>query len=172
MRIISGCYRGRKLRHYFCGATRPTTDRVKENVFNTLANYIDFSGIKVLDLFAGTGQYGLECLSRGAGFVHFNDYNEKAVSVIKENLSGVEGNYKITDKNYLDAPSGKYDLVFLDPPYASNFGEIAIKKLLPSGAIIVFETDKEFIHENIFAVKKYGRANVYLLKSPLLKSRE
>ena len=93
MRIIAGSHRGKKLIEYYSPNTRPTTDRVKENVFNLLSNYLDLNGVRVLDLFAGTGAYGIECLSRGAGYVHFNDYDAKAVAVIKKNLAQIWHNY-------------------------------------------------------------------------------
>ena len=86
MRIIAGTHRGKKLVEYFSPTTRPTTDRVKENVFNLLSNYVDFNQVKVLDLFAGTGAYGIECLSRGAKFVHFNDIDSVALNVVKRIL--------------------------------------------------------------------------------------
>jgi 16S rRNA (guanine966-N2)-methyltransferase len=97
MRIIAGRYRGRRLAEYFTDTTRPTTDRVKENVFNILSNTLNFDGISVLDLFAGTGQYGIECLSRGAKFVLFNDSDAAAAEIIKKNLKNITENHKISN---------------------------------------------------------------------------
>ena len=173
MRIIAGKYRGRKLAEFFNDTTRPTTDRVKENVFNVLSNIINFDGASVLDLFAGTGQYGIECLSRGASFVAFNDVDAAAVSVIKKNLRDVHGNYMIINKEYPDALTyKKYDLIFLDPPYATELGIDAIKiivekKLLTANGVIVFETDKADLTFGGFSVttKKYGTAYIYFLVS-------
>ena len=162
MRIIAGTHRGKKLVEYYTLTTRPTTDRVKENVFNLLGNYLDLQGARVLDLFAGTGAYGIECLSRGAGFVHFNDFDIAAINVIKKNLGQIWHNYCITQKDYLAALSGEYDLIFLDPPYASDYGKRAIDAI--SHGLIVFETDREFNHPQIIATKHYGRAWIYLIQ--------
>ena len=114
MRIIAGTHRGKKLIEYYAPTTRPTTDRVKENVFNLLSNYVDFKGLRVLDLFAGTGAYGIECLSRGAGYVSFNDNDQSAINVIKKNIGQIWQNYSISKKDYLSAINSKYDLIFLD----------------------------------------------------------
>ncbi|MBO5229208.1 MAG: RsmD family RNA methyltransferase [Clostridia bacterium] len=164
MRIIAGSHRGKKLVEYYAPKTRPTTDRVKENVFNLLANYVDFNGLRVLDLFAGTGAYGIECLSRGASFVHFNDTDSMAISVIKKNLGQIWQNYRVTKKDYLNAIGGDYDVIFLDPPYASDYGEKAID-VIQSG-LIVFETDHEFEHAQIIDSRRYGRTWIYLIKKP------
>jgi len=167
MRIIAGRYRGKKLAEYYTPSTRPTTDRVKENVFNVLSNRIDFNGIRVLDLFAGTGQYGIKCLSRGAGFVTFNDYDETAVSVIKKNLKTIDGKWTVTNLDFMTALNNaeQYDLIFLDPPYASNLGEQAIeiiknKKKLAQFGLIVFECDTMGLYPDC---KRYGRTNIYFI---------
>lgn len=162
MRIIAGSHRGKKLYEYHTPQTRPTTDRVKENVFNVLVNYLDLTQVKVLDLFAGTGAYGIECLSRGALFVHFNDHDTAAVQVIKRNLGTTWHNCRVTLGDWTTAVKGDYDLIFIDPPYASDLGTQAINAL-PRG-LIVFETDREFKHPAIFLTKHYGRAWVYFLK--------
>lgn len=162
MRIIAGTHRGKKLVEYYSATTRPTTDRVKENVFNLLNNYLDLRTARVLDLFAGTGAYGIECLSRGAKFVHFNDQDAMAISVIKKNLGKIWTNYQITQQDYLTALDGNYDLIFLDPPYASDYAAQAIAKI--NRGLIVLETDQEFSHPNILVSRQYGRARIYLLK--------
>lgn len=163
MRIIAGTHRGKKLVEYFNPQTRPTTDRVKENVFNLLQNHLDLHGVRVLDLFAGTGAYGIECLSRGAGFVHFNDHDAQAVQVIKKNLGHIWQNCQVTQKDYLEVLArADYDLIFLDPPYASDFGEQAIARI--KHGLIVFETDHEIVDPNIFLARRYGRVHLYFLK--------
>ena len=162
MRIIAGSHRGKKLFEYYTPETRPTTDRVKENVFNVLSNYLIFTDLRVLDLFAGTGAYGIECLSRGAKFVHFNDHDAAAVQVIKRNIGTTWRNCRVTQDDWQAAVKDNYDLIFLDPPYASDLGTQAIDRL--KRGIIVFETDREFTHPAIFLTKKYGRAWVYFLK--------
>ena len=162
MRIIAGTHRGKKLVEYYTPTTRPTTDRVKENVFNLLSNYIDFNGIRVLDLFAGTGAYGIECLSRGAKFVHFNDYDAAALNVVKKNLGNTWQNYRISQKDYRAVLNETYDLIFLDPPYASDYGARAIDMI--QHGLIVFESDHEFNHEQMIDSRHYGRTWIYLIK--------
>ena len=162
MRIIAGTHRGKKLIEYYAPTTRPTTDRVKENIFNLLSNYVNFKGLRVLDLFAGTGAYGIECLSRGAGYVSFNDNDQSAINVIKKNIGQIWQNYSISKKDYLSAINSKYDLIFLDPPYDSDYGRRAID-VIQSG-LIVFETDREFSHPQIIEARRYGRAWVYLIQ--------
>lgn len=162
MRIIAGTHRGKKLVEYYTPTTRPTTDRVKENVFNLISNYIDLNGIRVLDLFAGTGAYGIECLSRGARFVHFNDFDANALSVVKKNIGQVWHNYSMSQKDFMVALQGNYDLIFLDPPYSSDYGSRAIDAI--QHGLIVFETDREFSHPNILLERKYGRTWIYLIQ--------
>ena len=162
MRIIAGTHRGKKLVEYFSPTTRPTTDRVKENVFNLLSNYVDFNQVKVLDLFAGTGAYGIECLSRGAKFVHFNDIDSVALNVIKKNLGKIWQNCRVMQKDYLAALNEQYDLIFLDPPYDSDFGIRAIDAI--QQGLIVYETDREFSHPQIIEARHYGRAWIYLIQ--------
>lgn len=162
MRIIAGTHRGKKLVEYYTPTTRPTTDRVKENVFNILSNYVDFNGLRVLDLFAGTGAYGIECLSRGAKFVHFNDLDSAALNVVKKNIGQTWHNYCLTQKDYSLLLDREFDLIFLDPPYDSDFGQRAIDKI--QHGLIVFETDHKFIHPQIIEARRYGRALIYLIQ--------
>ncbi len=162
MRIIAGTHRGKKLVEYYTPTTRPTTDRVKENVFNLLSNYVNFSGLRVLDLFAGTGAYGIECLSRGADFVHFNDLDSAAINVIKKNLGQIWRNCRVTQKDYRVVLNEKYDLIFLDPPYDSDYGTRAIDAI--QHGLIVFETDHEFVHPQIIEARQYGRTRIYLIQ--------
>ena len=162
MRIIAGTHRGKKLVEYYTPTTRPTTDRVKENVFNLLGNYLDFNGITVLDLFAGTGAYGIECLSRGAKFVLFNDFDPAAIAIVKKNLGATWHNCRVTQKDYLAAVNGDYDLIFLDPPYDSDYGRRAIDAI--GHGLIVFETDREFSHPQTILARRYGRTWIYLIQ--------
>ena len=97
MRIISGKYRGLKLAEFDGSDVRPTADRVKESLFNVLFGRV--VGARVLDLFCGSGNLGIECLSRGAEIVHFNDISPASINVLKKNLARLknERNYKITN---------------------------------------------------------------------------
>ena len=127
MNIITGKFKGRKLISLESDKTRPTLARVKESLFNMIADKI--GGSVVLDLFSGSGALGIECYSRGAGFVYFNDKNPEAKKVITKNLKGETEGFKILNLDYLDALNEikeKLDIVFLDPPYDSDFGEKAI----------------------------------------------
>ncbi len=130
MRVISGTYRGRKL-ITLAGddVTRPTTDRVKESLFNILQTRIRDS--VVLDLFAGSGALGIECVSRGAREVVFCDADRGAIEVIHKNIKGMAGNYNIVNADFLRVlkNGGKYDIIFIDAPYRSGLGEKALAKI-------------------------------------------
>lgn len=150
MRVITGTARGTKLKTPEGMLTRPTTDRVKEALFNIIQ--FDIAG-DVLDLFAGTGQLGIEALSRGAREAVFVDARRDACQVVRENLSKT----RLTERaqvvqmdylSYLGAGRGRFDLVFLDPPYAEVFLENALKRIseidiLTDGGIIICERPVE-----------------------------
>jgi len=174
MRIISGKYRGKKLKEFNLDSTKPTTDMVKESIFNLIQ--FDVLNAVVLDLFAGTGALGIEAISRGAKLTTLVDCNNAAIKIINENLKNIEGDYKVYNsdyKSFLNKNKEKYDLVFLDPPYKTDYGIDAInmllqREMLTKNAIIIFETsdDMEFTFPNSFNVsrKKYGTIAVYKLE--------
>ena len=175
MRIVSGKYRGKKLREFELSSTKPTLDRVKESIFNLIQ--FEISDAVVLDLFAGTGALGIEAISRGAQKTYLVDANREAINIIKDNLKGIEGEYFVLNKDFkefLNSTNEKFDIVLLDPPYKTNFGIESIEtlinnQLLNENAIIIFETSEEkefsFNFEN-FEVKrkKYGTVVVYKLE--------
>ena len=145
MRVITGTARGRRLKELEGMETRPTTDRVKEGLFNIIQ--FDIEGRRVLDLFAGTGQLGIECLSRGAASAVFVDRRADAVKLIKDNLKTTE----LTDRarvvsgdsmEFLKGLRETFDLIFLDPPYEAGLLEEAIAHiakfdiLSPHGIIV------------------------------------
>ncbi len=175
MRIISGKYRGMNLSEFKTGGIRPTADRVKESVFNILA--AEIAGAKVLDLFCGSGGLGLECVSRGAGSVRFNDISEESIKVLKKNLLRInEKNIIISRSDFSVCLYGgkKYDLIFLAPPYKSDAGLRALeiigqKNLLEYGGIAVYEHDMPFVeHVNgliKFDERKYGITYVTFFKT-------
>lgn len=146
MRIVAGRARGRKLFTPSGMDIRPTTDKVKEALFSILQ--FDLPGKRVLDLFAGTGQLGLEALSRGASFVCFTDSSRKALELVKKNVSavGFENDCRayLTDAfAFLSAAKEKFDIVLLDPPYEKEMCAKAISLLpgvLNDHAIVVCET--------------------------------
>ena len=150
MRIISGASGGRKLFSLPGQATRPTADKVKESLFNILMPYMN-GGETVLDLFAGSGALGLECLSRGAKAAVFVEKSPAAANVVRKNIEllgygdrslVVKGDYL----KYLGGCTQKFDFIFMDPPYKSGFYESALfavreKGLLAEGGIAVLERE-------------------------------
>ena len=145
MRVITGSARGRRLKELEGMETRPTTDRVKEGMFSALQ--FDIEGRRILDLFAGTGQLGIECLSRGAASAVFVDRRADAVKLIRENLKITD----LTDRarvvsadslEYLKSLREKFDIILLDPPYEAGLLEPAIETigkfdiLAPHGIIV------------------------------------
>ena len=147
MRVITGKARGVALKAPEGMTTRPTSDRVKEALFSII-NF-DIPDAEVLDLFGGTGQLGIEALSRGAKRAVFVDAGDAACKLIKENLrrTKLEGQGSVVRSNYLQYLNRcreKFSIVFLDPPYAEEFLENSLKKLseidiLKSNGIIVCE---------------------------------
>ena len=147
MRVISGKARGVNLMTPKGDKTRPTADRVKEALFSIIQ--FDLPGAKVLDLFGGTGQLGIEALSRGAKHATFVDHQEDACRLIKENLKRAklesDGTVIRSDYlQYLNRCKDKFDIIILDPPYAEVFLENALKviteiDILQSGGIIIAE---------------------------------
>ena len=153
MRVITGTAKGKRLKELPGMDTRPTTDRVKEGLFNVIQ--FDIEGRRILDLFAGTGQLGIECLSRGAAFCDFVDSAPAAMKIVKENVTAC----RLADKAafhqkdfsaFLNGVHGKYDLIFLDPPYASGNLERALEKItaidiVSGNGIIVCESPVDHV---------------------------
>ncbi len=151
MRVITGIARGRKLKELPGLETRPTTDKVKESVFNIVQ--FDIEGRRVLDLFAGTGQMGIEALSRRAAHCTFVDLRKEAAAVVRENLAHtrLEEHARVIQGDYLAFLTGcreKFDLAFLDPPYSTGMLEgalaaIAKIDIMTEHGIIVCESPAE-----------------------------
>ena len=132
MRVITGIARGRRLKEPQGLETRPTTDRVKEGIFSSIQ--FEIEGRRVLDLFGGTGQMGIEALSRGAAHCTFVDLRKEAVGIIRENLklTGLEGQATVVQGDaltFLTRCREKYDVIFLDPPYASDLLKKAMETI-------------------------------------------
>lgn len=148
MRVITGTARGRKLNELKGNDTRPTTDKVKESIFNIIQ--FDIEGRRVLDLFAGTGQLGIECLSRGAEKATFVDARTDAGKLIRQNLETTElaDKAQVLTADYatmLPTFREKFDLVFLDPPYETKMLERSLElisqfDILREHGIIVCES--------------------------------
>lgn len=178
MRVITGKARGVNLKTPEGLTTRPTADRVKEALFSVI-NF-DIPGADVLDLFGGTGQLGIEALSRGAQRAVFVDEGEKACALMKENLrrTKLEQQGRVVRSDYMSFLRGcrdKFDLIFLDPPYAEVFLENALKciteiDILRSGGIIVCERplDKELLLQSTGYSRskdyKYGKTLITLYR--------
>lgn len=148
MRVITGTARGRRLKTPENYDIRPTTDNVKESVFNIIQ--FDIEGRRVLDLFAGTGQLGIECLSRGAAEAVFIDENTAAVKIVKENLKTCGFTAAVLQQDALGylRHCGRFDLVFVDPPYDSGLYESVLETInsvdiLSDGGIILCESRRE-----------------------------
>ena len=148
MRVITGSARGRRLKTPENDEIRPTTDNVKESVFNILQ--FDIEGRRVLDLFAGTGQLGIEALSRGAAEAVFVDESRESVRIVKENLKTCGMSAPVFQTNALDflRSCGKFDLIFVDPPYDAGLYAPVLKTInsvdnLNDGGIIVCEARRE-----------------------------
>ena len=181
MRIVAGKFRGKALTSPPDDSIRPTADRVRESVFNMLSSRLgpSFDGLRVLDLFAGTGALGLEALSRGASNVVFVDTSADARGLIRDHIEafGAGGVAKLLRR---DATSlgpagtmGPVDLVFLDPPYGKGLGELALASVKEGGwlkpeTLLVLEEGAE-IALNVpdgFALddrREYGAAAVHFL---------
>lgn len=150
MRVISGSLRGRKLKTPENYDVRPTTDNVKESIFNIIQ--FDIEGRRVLDLFAGTGQLGIECLSRGADSAVFVDQSRESVRIIRENLKACGLSAPVLQQDALSflKGCGGFDLIFIDPPYDSGLYEPVLEvinsvDILSDGGIIVCESRRENI---------------------------
>ena len=174
MRVITGTARGVVLKTPEGMLTRPTSDRVKEALFSII-NF-DLPGAAVLDLFGGTGQLGIEALSRGAKSAVFVDAREDACRLIRENLkkTRLDGQSKVVRADYLDYLKRcreKFDIILLDPPYAEVFLENAMKciteiDILQSGGIMVAERPLE--KELPFEFEGYTRSKDYKYGKTLL----
>ena len=175
MKIISGKYKGRNIEGFMIDGTRPTMDRVKESLFAMIQNYINESNI--LDLFSGSGNLAIESLSEGAKSITL-DSNYKAIKVINNNLKNIGiDNAKVLNMDYkkaIETLKEKFDIIFLDPPYKTNYIEEAIKlitkyDILSNEGIIVCESDsldRIIYDDNYKAIKdkKYGDKYIVILK--------
>ncbi len=179
MRVISGKLKGRQILGYDISGTRPTMDRVKESIFSMIQSYIPEA--IVLDLFSGSGNYGIEAISNGSKLVYFNDYNMKCIKVIKDNLTNMKvlDQSKITNfdykkaLNYYKENNIKFDLVFLDPPYKNNIinnilDYLINNDLLNNKALVICELTnrEEYLNEKIvlYKEKTYGDKIVLIYK--------
>ncbi len=185
MRIITGTAKGKRLETLEGEATRPTSERIKEAIFSSIQ--FEVEDRRVLDLFAGSGQMGLEALSRGAERATFIDSSREAMEIVKKNAktTGFDDkcHYLVSDwRNYIRKASGreKYDLVFVDPPYAMECcadaaAYLAEREVVIPGALVVLESgteelsadDKRLVGYEIIKSTHYGKktfVNILLYK--------
>ena len=179
MKVISGLYKGRNLQGFDIDGTRPTMDRVKESLFGMIQNELDDS--VVLDLFSGSGNLGIEALSEGAKFAYLCDHNHKALKVIESNIQMIGiSNVKVMGMDYLKCLSFlhdeniTFDIIFLDPPYQTNYIEKSICKieeysLLKDQGIIICESDSidKIVYSDSFTCIKnrnYGDKTIVILR--------
>ncbi|MEK6598754.1 MAG: 16S rRNA (guanine(966)-N(2))-methyltransferase RsmD [Deltaproteobacteria bacterium] len=182
MRIVGGTARGKRLVSFRGMSIRPTTDKVREAIFNILSQPFSFK--TVLDLFAGTGAMGIEALSRGAETAAFVDNDPKAVKIIKKNLElcRFTGRTKIINMDvqsalaFANKKRESFDLIFIDPPYLMSLtgivlNYIADKRLLNADGLIVAESSKRMIWDGevkgleLFDRRRYGDTVVSFYKS-------
>ena len=176
MRVITGSARGRKLITLEGDDVRPTTDKVKESLFNIIQ--FDVEGSLFLDLFAGCGQIGIEALSRGARQAVFVDKSKKSIDVIKANLktTGFEKSASVNNCDsisFLSRRTEKYDIALLDPPYSKGILEAALDKVhevMNEGGVIICEAPyKDELPEEAgsFRLQKkyrYGKTGLFLYR--------
>ena len=178
LRIISGKYRGKTFDGDSIVGTRPTMDRIKESLFAMIQN--DIKDSVCLDLFAGSGNLGLEALSNGAKACYFVDLNKIATDTISKNIKklDIKEDYYILTKDYKDALKNfynqkiKFDIIFLDPPYQDHLTSDSLKKikeyeLLTDNGIIVCEYESEEVINNDFHIYKeraYGSKKIVIYK--------
>ncbi len=172
MRVISGSARGTKLESLEGLSTRPTIDRVKEGIFSSIQFVVP--GAKILDLFAGSGQMGIECLSRGAMKGVFVDSNKDAVNVVIKNIKACNLFDKarvvnMTAQDYLNSCKDEFDIIFLDPPYNMGILDEILEKvyqITAPGGIIIAESElgwkpsKEIVGLEMVKQYKYGKVFV------------
>ncbi len=179
MQVISGKYRGRKLKSP--DSARPTLQRIKISTFSLIQEFMK-PDIKVLDLFAGSGALGLECISRGAKHCHFVEVDKSSVKCIESNLKGIDKQfYSILNTDYKDAlktvgiKNLKFDIIFLDPPYEQGFYAPAVDiiaryNLLENDGILVLEMNKEkpYIFDaskyKVYKERDYGISKILVLQ--------
>lgn len=177
MRIISGRFGGRKIKFPNSKLVRPTTDKVKESIFNYLVHSIDFDGIEVCDIYAGSGSLGLEALSRGADSVHFVEKDFHVAKTLEANIKSLDAldevkifRMEAIKFSKLD-PHQQYDLILADPPFFKDdilkvTDNILINNFLkPNGMFLIersiqtYQTDSEYFKKEPF--KRLGDSLIY-----------
>lgn len=173
MRVIAGKHRGRALASFQGDKIRPTPDRVKESLFQIL--FEKLRGARVLDLFAGSGALGIECLSRGASEALFNDSSRESLAVLEKNLRLVREGAKVFNldfRTFLARAEGRFDLIFCDPPYKENYlkeilDTVRARNLLSADGLVIYESEREESGAEGWTLadcRRYGRTFVTMWK--------
>ena len=181
MKVISGTLKGRKIEGYNIDGTRPTMDRVKESLFAMIQNNIKDS--VVLDLFAGSGQLGIEAISNGATISYFIDNNKEVINILNKNISNlnIKQNSKVILSDWKKALNDfgekglKFDLIFVDPPYNYDVYEKILEKvstlnLLNDNGLIILEHSNLKFKESynnltLYKEKKYGSKSINIYRN-------
>ncbi len=184
MRVVGGKWKSRKLNSFLKFSTnsviRPTTDRVKENIFNileTIKTGNPIVGAKVLDIFCGTGSMGIEAISRGASFCHFVDQSLISKKITEKNIQKLscQEETRFTLKDVLEighCDHDRADIVFLDPPYKKRIAEKSIQKLfqlswIDEKTLLILEKGKDELFKSdfrLFDKRNYGNTEILFLK--------
>lgn len=178
MRIITGAARGRRLIAPDGMDVRPTSELAKEAIFSSI--HFEVEGARMLDLFAGTGQMGLEAISRGAKSVTFVENGKDSLAAIRENIAqcGFESQTQVVAMDalsFLKIGGGEYDIAFIDPPYSKGLAQAALPLVaaqMALGGVILCETDKkeempvEVGSFRLIKTKKYGKTTVHTYRVP------
>ena len=181
MKVISGTLKGRNIEGYNIDGTRPTMDRVKESLFATIQDNI--KGSIFLDLFAGSGQIGIEAISNGANLCYFIDNNQEVIKVLNKNISNlnIKQNSKVILSDWKKSLNDfanqgiKFDIIFVDPPYDYNVYEKILEKvstlnLLNDNGIIILEHSNLKLKDSynnliLYKEKKYGNKSINIYKN-------
>ena len=178
MRIIAGDWRGRPLVAPEGQGTRPTSDRAREGLFSMLASRVgSFHGLRVADLFAGSGALGLEALSRGASYCLFVDSDRDALAAIRRNAdtlgAGSRADVRAQSVEHSPPPPAPCDMLFLDPPYAAGLAEMALARIcnpawVAPGGWVSLETDggrpPPPVGFAVAAERRFGKAHLLLFR--------
>jgi 16S rRNA (guanine966-N2)-methyltransferase len=179
MRIISGLLKGKKIDFLKSSITRPLRDFVKENIFNILNHSklitIPLNNIKILDLYSGVGSFGMECISRQIGITTFVERDKTTLNILKKNIKklDIENKTEVFEGNvssYIEHAKKKFDIIFLDPPFAENFFINDLKKIKDSkitndNHLLIIHREKNTEDDldevlSVILTKSYGRSKI------------
>ena len=170
MKVLSGQFKGFKLKSSNIKEMRPTSSRVKKSLFDSIQNYI--KGSSILDLYAGIGTLGIEAMSRGANKLISVESNRKIFNILNDNIFNVckiinAKTYCMQSENYLKNNTDSFDIIFADPPYSSiNLKDLKsiVFPLLNLNGLFVLETNEQLLNLDKYIIKKYGETQIIIIK--------